>query len=83
MISGYIAGKLGHCKLLLLAGYGLTLLGQILIALALSDDAGPFRFVLWLSLIPGLLAVVSFLMLVQGRQHLPNLALKFFGLFHI
>jgi hypothetical protein len=39
--------------------------------------------VLWLSLIPGLLAVVSFLTLVQGLQHLPNPALKFFGLFHI
>lgn len=149
MISGYIADKLGHRKLLVLVGYGLTPLGQILIALALgwplillgrmvswfgkglrgplrdaiviqavspetrgrafgfhraadtvgavlgpllgvallglaqgwhwSDDAGPFRFVLWLSLIPGLLAVVSFLTLVQDQQHSPNPALKFFG----
>jgi hypothetical protein len=47
MISGYIAGKLGHCKLLLLVGYGLTLLGQILIALALKRRcrALPFRAV--------------------------------------
>lgn len=34
MISGYIADKLGHRKLLVLVGYGLTPLGQVLIALA-------------------------------------------------
>ncbi len=149
MASGYIADKLGHRKLLVLVGYGLTPLGQALIALAVgwplillgrmvswfgkglrgplrdaiviqavspetrgrafgfhraadtigavlgpllgvallglaqgwhwSDDAGPFRFVLWLSLIPGVLAVVAFLTLVQDPQHSTNPALKFFG----
>lgn len=150
MVSGYIADKLGHRKLLVLLGYGLTPLGQALIALAVgwplillgrmvswfgkglrgplrdaiviqavspetrgrafgfhraadtvgavlgpllgvallglaqegwhwSDDAGPFRFVLWLSLIPGVLAVLAFLTLVQDPQHSPNPALKFFG----
>ena len=148
MVSGYIADKLGHRKLLVLVGYGLTPLGQALIALAVgwplillgrmvswfgkglrgplrdaiviqavsratrgrafgfhraadtvgavlgpllgvallglaqgwhwADDAGPFRFVLWLSLIPGVLAVVAFLTLVQDPQHSPNPALKFF-----
>lgn len=149
MVSGYFADKLGHRKLLVLVGYGLTPLGQALIALAAGwplillgrmvswfgkglrgplrdaiviqavspetrgrafgfhraadsvgavlgpllgvallglaqgwnweDAAGPFRFVLWLSLIPGVLAVVSFLTLVQDPQHAPNPALKFFG----
>ncbi|MEB0015219.1 MFS transporter, partial [Glaciimonas sp. Cout2] len=31
MISGYIADKLGHRKLLVLVGYGLTPIGQILL----------------------------------------------------
>lgn len=149
MVSGYIADKLGHRKLLVLVGYGLTPIGQVLIALAAgwplillgrvvswfgkglrgplrdtiviqavrpktrgrafgfhraadtlgavlgpllgvamlglaqgwhwSDHAGAFRFVLWLSLIPGVLAVVAFLTLVQDPQHSPNPALKFFG----
>nr|WP_254598698.1 MFS transporter [Achromobacter piechaudii] len=34
MASGYVADKLGHRKLLVLVGYGLTPLGQALIALA-------------------------------------------------
>ncbi|MCR2660482.1 MFS transporter, partial [Salmonella enterica] len=34
MVSGYIADNLGHRKLLVLVGYGLTPLGQALIALA-------------------------------------------------
>jgi MFS family permease len=34
MISGYIAGKLGHRKLLVVVGYGLTPIGQVLIAMA-------------------------------------------------
>lgn len=149
MVSGYIADKLGHRKLLVLVGYGLTPLGQALIALAVgwplillgrtvswfgkglrgplrdaiviqavspqtrgrafgfhraadsvgavlgpllgvallglaqgwhwSDDSGPFRFVLWLSLIPGALAVIAFLTLVRDPQHSPNPALRFFG----
>jgi hypothetical protein len=36
MVSGFIADKLGHRKLLVLVGYGLTPLGQVLIALALG-----------------------------------------------
>lgn len=34
MLSGYIADKLGYRKLLVIAGYGLTPLGQVMIALA-------------------------------------------------
>jgi MFS family permease len=43
-----------------------------------TDDAGPFRLVFWLTLIPGLLAVVAFLTLVRDPEHSPNPALKFF-----
>ncbi len=152
MVSGYVADKLGHRKLLVLVGYSLTPLGQILIALSAgwplillgrmvswfgkglrgplrdaiviqavssetrgrafgfhraadsigavlgpllgvallglaqswhwSDASGPFRFVLWLSVIPGLLAVVAFLALVQDPQHSTNPALKFFASLH-
>ncbi len=59
------------------------LLGVALLALAQGwqgDDAeGPFRFVLWWSLIPGVLAVLAFLTLVEDPQHSPNPALKFLG----
>lgn len=149
MGSGYVADKLGHRKLLVLIGYGLTPVGQVLIALALGwpllllgrlvswfgkglrgplrdaiviqavspktrgrafgfhraadtvgavagpllgvallgwaqalhwdDAAGPFRLVLWLSVIPGVLAVLAFLMLVKDPQHSPNPALRFFS----
>lgn len=149
MVSGYIADKLGHRKLLVLVGYGLTPVGQALIALAagwpllllgrivswfgkglrgpLRDaivvqavspqtrgrafgfhraadtvgavlgpllgvallgwaqglhwdgEAGPFRLVLWLSMIPGALAVLAFLTLVKDPEHSPNPALKFFS----
>ncbi|WP_031431681.1 MFS transporter [Methylomicrobium agile] len=162
MASGYIADKLGHRKLLVLLGYGLTPVGQALIALAsgwpllllgrvvswfgkglrgpLRDaiviqavtpetrgrafgfhraadsvgavvgpllgvamlgwahsfpwgeaasswmqaldwnaDDGPFRLVLWLSVVPGLLAVLAFLTLVKDPEHSPNPALKFFS----
>ncbi|SEG00764.1 MFS transporter [Nitrosomonas ureae] len=152
MASGYIADKLGHRKLLVLVGYGLTPVGQMLIALSTGwlfillgrmvswfgkglrgplrdaiviqaispatrgrafgfhraadsvgavlgpllgvallgmaqgwhweDDAGPFRFVLWLSVIPGVLAVLAFLWLVKDPQHSPNPALKFFSTLH-
>jgi len=148
MISGYIAGKLGHRKLLVAVGYALTPMGQILIAiaagwpllligrlvswfgkglrgplrdaivtqaispetrgrafgfhramdtvgavvgpllgvallgwaqgLAWEDPAGPFRVVLWFSILPGVLAVLVFLTLVQDPQHSPNPALLFF-----
>lgn len=149
MASGYIADKLGHRKLLVLVGYGLTPVGQVLLALAAAwpllllgrlvswfgkglrgplrdaiviqavspetrgrafgfhrasdtigavvgpllgvailgwaqpwqwdNAAGPFRFVLWLSIIPGVLAVLAFLTLVQDPQHSPNPGLKFFS----
>lgn len=149
MASGYIADKLGHRKLLVLIGYGLTPLGQLFIAFATgwlliligrliswfgkglrgplrdaiviqsvtpetkgrafgfhraADTIGavigpllgvailewaqnlqfespsdPFRLVLWLSVIPGVLAVVSFLTLVKDPEHSPNPALKFFS----
>ncbi|MDR7928295.1 MFS transporter [Acidithiobacillus thiooxidans] len=148
MVSGYVADKLGHRKLLVLVGYGLTPLGQALIALATgwpllllgrvvswfgkglrgplrdaiviqavtpetkgrafgfhraADTIGavlgpllgvvllgwaqglhwggassPFRLVLWVSLIPGVLAVLAFLALVRDPQHSPNPALRFF-----
>jgi MFS family permease len=148
MVSGYIADKLGHRKLLVLVGYGLTPAGQVLIALAAgwpllllgrlvswfgkglrgplrdaiviqavspetrgrafgfhraadtigavvgplmgvallgwaqrlnwADAAGPFRLVLWLSAIPGALAVLAFLTLVKDPGHSPNPGLKFF-----
>ncbi|MEQ1440097.1 MFS transporter [Fontimonas sp. SYSU GA230001] len=149
LLSGYVADKLGHRKLLVLVGYGLTPLGQGLIALAAGwplillgrlvswfgkglrgplrdaiviqavrpetrgrafgfhraadtigavlgpllgvgllgwahgldwdDPAGPFRLVLWLSVIPGALAVLAFLTLVQDPQHSPNPALRLFS----
>ena len=148
MISGYIADKLGHRKLLVMVGYALTPIGQMMIALAggwslilsgrivswfgkglrgplrdaiviqavrpetrgrafgfhratdtIGAVLGPllgvallglaqtwnghdasysFRFVLWLSVIPGLLAVLSFFILVQDPEQSSNPALKFF-----
>jgi MFS family permease len=44
-----------------------------------SDEAGPFRFVLWLSVIPGALAVLAFLALVRDPEQSPNPALTFSG----
>jgi MFS family permease len=149
IFAGFIADKLGHRKRLVLIGYALTPIGQMLIALAagwplvllgrvvswfgkglrgplrdtiviqsitpetrgrafgfhramdtLGAVAGPltgvallgwaqtrtwqqpsgaFRLVLWLSLIPGVLAVVAFLMLVKDPAHSPNPALRFFA----
>lgn len=148
MLSGFIADKLGHRKLLVLVGYGLTPLGQMLIALAVGwplllvgrvvswfgkglrgplrdaiviqsispetrgrafgfhramdtvgavfgpllgvvllgwaqglswqDASGPFRLVLWVSVIPGALAVLAFLTLVKDPEYSPNPSLKFF-----
>lgn len=142
MVSGYIADKLGHRKLIVLVGYGLTPLGQVLIAVASgwpllligrlvswfgkglrgplrdaivvqavlpetrgrafgfhraadtigavagpllgvallglardwnwNDASGPFRFLLWLSVIPGALAVLAFMTLVQDPRHSPR-----------
>ena len=147
MVAGFIADKLGHRKLLVVTGYALTPLGQILIALALGwplllvgrlvswfgkglrgplrdaivtqavtpetrgrafgfhramdtvgavfgpllgvallgwaqqipgqEAATPFRFVLWVSVIPGVLAALAFLLLVKDPRQSPNPALKF------
>jgi MFS family permease len=44
-----------------------------------DDAAGPFRLVLWLSIIPGVLAVLTFLLLVRDPQQSPNPALRFVG----
>ncbi len=41
-----------------------------------DDPAGPFRLVLWLSLIPGMLAVIAFLVLVRDPGHAPNPELR-------
>lgn len=149
MVSGYIGDRLGHRKLLVMTGYALTPIGQILIALAAgwplillgrlvswfgkglrgplrdaiviqavspanrgrafgfhrtmdsigavlgpllgvallglaegwtwADDSGPFRFVLWISVIPGVLAVLAFATLVRDPQQSANPALRFFG----
>jgi MFS family permease len=149
MVSGYIADKLGHRKVLVLVGYALTPLGQLMIALAAGwplillgrtiswfgkglrgplrdaivaqavnpqirgrafgfhramDTVGavagpllgvvllgwaqgwnsgspeaPFRLVLGLTLIPGILAVFAFLYLVQDPESSPNPELKFFS----
>jgi MFS family permease len=149
MVSGYIADKLGHRKVLVLIGYALTPLGQLMIALAAGwplillgriiswfgkglrgplrdaivaqavnpqirgrafgfhramdtlgavagpllgvvllgwaqglnsgNPEGPFRLVLWLTLIPGILAVLAFLYLVQDPESSPNPELTFFS----
>ena len=47
--------------------------------LAWDDATGPFRLVFWLTLVPGFLAVVAFLVLVKDPEHSPNPALKFFS----
>lgn len=149
MGAGYIGDRLGHRKLLVLAGYALTPLGQAIIALAAgwplillgrilswfgkglrgplrdaivaqaitpetrgrafgfhramdtvgavigpllgvallgwaqqldwAGSAGPFRFVFWLTLIPGILAVLAFLLLVRDPEQSPNPQLRFFA----
>ncbi|RWJ21132.1 MAG: MFS transporter [Mesorhizobium sp.] len=149
MVAGYIADRFGHRKLLVLVGYGLTPVGQALIALAVGwplilfgrivswfgkglrgplRDAivvqsitaetrgrafgfhraadtvgavagpllgvallgcaqgltweaatGPFRLVFWLTLVPGVLAVLAFLTLVRDPEHSPNPELRLFS----
>lgn len=149
MASGFVADKLGHRKALVAIGYGLTPIGQVLIAAAAGwpliaagrlvswfgkglrgplrdaivtqavdartrgrafgfhramdtlgavlgplagvallglaqarpwdDAAGPFRLVLGLSVIPGALAVLTFVTLVRDPGHAPNPALRFWG----
>lgn len=44
-----------------------------------SDASGPFRLVLWLSVVPGVLAVLAFFFLVKDPEHSPNPALKFWA----
>jgi MFS family permease len=46
---------------------------------AWPDSSGPFRLVLWMSVVPGILAVLAFLLLVQDPEQSPNPALKFAG----
>jgi MFS family permease len=41
------------------------------------DTAGPFRVVFWLTLVPGGLAVLAFLVLVRDQGHARNPALRF------
>ncbi|MEW5836125.1 MAG: MFS transporter [Pseudomonadota bacterium] len=41
-----------------------------------ADTAWPFRLVLWLSLVPGVLAVLAFLLLVRDPGESPNPALR-------
>lgn len=55
---------------------GVALLGWAQ-TLTWADAAGPFRLVFWLTLIPGVLAVFSFLILVEDPGHSPNPALRF------
>ncbi|MFN4156281.1 MAG: MFS transporter, partial [Paracoccaceae bacterium] len=43
-----------------------------------NDPAAAFRMVFWLTLIPGLLAVVAFLTLVHDPEHSPNPGLRLF-----
>ncbi|MGN6738995.1 MFS transporter [Dyella sp.] len=54
---------------------GVALLGWAQ-SLPAHDAAWPFRLVLWLSLIPGALAVLAFLLLVRDPQHSINPALQ-------
>ena len=55
---------------------GVTLLGWAQ-RFVWPDAAGPFRLVFWLTLLPGVLAVLAFLMLVQDPEQSPNPALRF------
>ena len=59
------------------------LLGVALLAwaqtLPLADAAGPYRLVFWLTLIPGVLSVLSFAILVRDDRSVPNPQLRFFA----
>src|SRR3989344_3759968 len=57
---------------------GVTLLGWAQ-DLHWADAAGPFRLVLWLSVIQGVLAVIAFMTLVQDPAHSPNPGLRLFN----
>jgi len=56
---------------------GVALLGWTQ-GLGWSAD-GAFRFVFWLSVIPGILAVIAFLVLVRDPSETPNQALRLFS----
>jgi MFS family permease len=147
--AGYVADRLGHRKALVVAGYGLTALMQVFMALAsgwalvllgrvigwfgkgirgplrdaivaeavtpatrgrafgfhraadtlgavlgpllgvallawaqtlpLDDPSGAFRLVFWLTLIPGILSVLSFALLVKDDRSQPNPHLRFWA----
>jgi MFS family permease len=47
--------------------------------LSWETSAGPFRMVFWLTLVPGLMAVIAFLTMVSDPEHSPNPALKCFS----
>lgn len=55
---------------------GVAVLGWAQQSLHWDDAAGPFRFVLWLSVVPGVLAVLAFLALVKDPEHSPNPGLR-------
>ena len=57
------------------------LLGVALLAwaqtLPFADESGPYRTVFWLTLIPGVLSVLSFALLVRDDRSVPNPKLRF------
>jgi MFS family permease len=57
------------------------LLGVALLAwaqtLPFADESGPYRMVFWLTLIPGVLSVLSFALLVRDDRSVPNPKLRF------
>lgn len=57
------------------------LLGVALLAwaqtLPFDDESGPYRTVFWLTLIPGVLSVLSFALLVRDDRSVPNPKLRF------
>jgi MFS family permease len=72
-----------HRSLDSIGAVGGPLLGVALLgwaeALPWPDASGPFRVVLWLSLVPGMLAVVAFTVLVRDPRDSPNPALTLRG----
>lgn len=55
---------------------GVSLLGVIQAHAPDIEPTGPFRWVLWLSIVPGILAVAAFLLLVNDPARSPNPSLK-------
>ncbi|MCE9563367.1 MAG: MFS transporter [Planctomycetes bacterium] len=57
------------------------LLGVFLLSwaqtLPFGDESGPYRMVFWLTLIPGVLSMLSFAILVQDDRSVPNPKLRF------